>query len=273
METIHKTVDDLIACVPDGAKLAVPSDYSGVAMSATLALIERRHRNIHLVTVPTGGLQAELLIGAGCIGRLETAAITLGEFGPAPRFVASVKCGEMDLRDATCPAIHAGLLAAEKGIPFAALRGIIGSDLLRARRDWKVIENPFSANDRIVVVPAIVPDFALFHAPLADADGNVWVGRRRELMTMAHAARATLVTVEEVRSRSLFKDEAWAAGTIPSLYVNAIAKVKCGAWPLALWGYYESDGDFMERYIGAAKTRQGFDDFLSSWPRQRIGVQ
>ena len=83
------------------------------------------------------------------------------------------------------------------------LRGIIGSDLLAARNDWKVMDNPFADDDPVVLLPAIRPDIALFHARVADRDGNVWVGVRRELMLMAHAARETVVTVERIQDESL----------------------------------------------------------------------
>ena len=62
------------------------------------------------------------------------------------------------------------------------LRGILGSDLVRYRPDWRVIDNPFADDDPILVVPAIRPDVALFHAVRADRAGNVWIGVRRELM-------------------------------------------------------------------------------------------
>ena len=72
----------------------------------------------------------------------------------------------------------AGLVAAQKGIPFMPIRGIIGSDLMKASSDWKIIDNPFAPGDPIVVVPAIRPDVALFHAPEADRFGNVRIGRQ-----------------------------------------------------------------------------------------------
>ncbi len=60
-------------------------------MAATRALIRRGVRGLHLVCVPTSGLQADLLIGAGCVAALETSAVTLGKFGAAPRFTAAAK--------------------------------------------------------------------------------------------------------------------------------------------------------------------------------------
>jgi glutaconate CoA-transferase subunit A len=264
-EHLMSNLDALAAAIPDGAKLAIPADYSGPAMAATRALIRRRARHLHLVCVPVGGLQTELLIGAGAIDTLETSAVTLGEFGPAPRFVDAVRRGMIVLKDATCPAIHAGLQAAEKGLPFMPLRGILGSDLLARRADWKVIENPFAAGDRIVALAAIRPDVALFHAPLADRQGNVFIGRHRELMTMAHASKQCFVTVEEVSETSLFEDERLAAGVIPALYVSGVALARAGSWPLGLWGRYGEDEAFLRRYARLAKTDEGFAEFLAGW--------
>ena len=129
-----------------------------------------------------------------CVETIETSAVSLGEFGAAPRFTAAVTAGALRVKDSTCPALHAAFQAAEKGVPFMPLRGLIGSDVLAHRPDWKVVDNPFDQNDPIVLLPAITPDVALFHAPLADRDGNVWIGRQRELITMAHAAEKTIVT-------------------------------------------------------------------------------
>ena len=254
----------LIECIQDGASVAVPPDYSGVAIAATRALVAAKRRRLHLIAVPQAGLQADVLIGAGCVATLEAAGINLGEFGLAPRFTAAVEAGQLAMRDATCPAIHAGLQAAEKGIPFLPLRGILGSDLLRVRPDWKVIDNPYGVDDPLVLIPAIKPDFALFHAKIADREGNVWVGVRRELMLMAHAAKRTLVTVETVQETSLLEDPALAAGTIPALYVDRICQAPGGMRPLGFDGE-PADAAWLGAYVEAAQTSDGFRDFVSEW--------
>jgi len=122
MPTIVRTLDEAIAPIADGGMLAVPRESSGAAMAATRALIRRGVRRLHLVTLPTSSLQADLLIGAGCVETLETSAVSLGEFGPAPRFTAAILGGTIRMRDATCPALHAQFQAAEKGTPFMPLR-------------------------------------------------------------------------------------------------------------------------------------------------------
>jgi glutaconate CoA-transferase subunit A len=263
---------DLAAAVPDGAKLVVPADNCGVAMAATRELVRRGVRGLHLVCVPVGGLQAEILIGAGAIATLETSAITLGEFGPAHRFIDFVRHGRLRMLDSTCPAVHAALQGGEKGLPFIPLRGLIGSDLLASRTDWKVIDNPFQPGDAIAVLPAINPDIALFHAPLADRSGNVYIGRRRELLTMAHASRQTFVTVEAISERDLFDDPKLAPGVVPAIYVSRIALAKEGAWPVGLAEHYGPDDAAISRYVQSAKTEDGFRRFLDEWLGQAAAM-
>src|SRR5207247_3927787 len=162
------SIDDAIAPIVDGCMLVVPREVSGVPMAATRALVRRGVKQLHLVALPTSSLQADLLIGAGCVETLETSAVSLGEFGPAPRFTAAILSGSIRMKDATCPALHAAFQAAEKGVPFMPLRGLLGTDVLKNRPDWKVMDNPFGNDDPIVLLPAVKPDVALFHAPMAD---------------------------------------------------------------------------------------------------------
>lgn len=244
-------LEALAARVPDGASLAIFKEPQPVA--AARALARRGARDLHLITVPTGGLAVDLLIAAGCVRTVETSGVTLGEHGPAPAFVRAVKEGRVRPLDATCPAIYAALQAGEKGIPFMPIRGVLGSDVLANRPDWQVIDNPFAdGTDPIVLVPALRPDIALIHAVKADQAGNVWVGAEHALQLVAHAAKRTLVTVEEVVDADLMADPLTAAGTIPALYVEAVARAPRGAWPAALGGLYEADAAATLDYVRRA---------------------
>jgi glutaconate CoA-transferase subunit A len=196
---------------------------------------------------------------------LETSAISLGEFGPAPRFNAAILAGTIRMLDATCPALHAQFQAAEKGVPFMPLRGLIGSDVLVHRPDWKVVDNPFGNNDPIVLLPALVPDVVLFHVPMADPHGNVFIGIQRELVALAHAARKTVVTVEKIHDGDLLRDPVLAAGTLPGFYVEAIAVEPRGAWPSPLPDHYAIDAAHMKEYARLAVTPEGFAQYLDRY--------
>ncbi len=260
---ISDDIEVLASRVTSGDLIALPPEYSWVPVSLIRFIINQRSRDLNVLCVPVGGMAVDMLIGAGCVSTLEAAAVSLGEAGLAPRFSDAVETGEIRMKDSTCPAIHAGLQASEKGVPFMPLRGLIGSDLEVNRDDWKVISDPFDLDNRpIVLVSALKPDFALFHSPKADRYGNVWIGKRRELIVMAHAAKETLVTVEEFVDEDFLADEATAAGALGNLYVSGIAKAKNGAWPSVLHGVYDADHEEIRTYAREAKTVEGFQAYM-----------
>ena len=263
-------LDAMAALVPDGAMVALPPDNSLTPSAFARALVRRRVHGLRLVGVPVSGYATDLLIGAGCVAQLQTSAVTLGEAGTAPRFGAAVAEGSIELLDATCPAIHTMLQAAEKGVPFMPLRGLLGSDVLAHRPDWRVVQNPFcDAPDLIVLLPALAPDFAVFHAVLGDAHGNVWVGRRRELATVAHAARRVLATVERIVPGNLLDDERLASGVISGAYIEALAVAERGAWPIGLLDEYPADAAHLQEYAHAARTSEGFRSYLDLYVLNR----
>lgn len=234
-------------------------------MALIREIVARGLRDLHVVTLPAcaapvSGMAVDLLVGAGRVATIETSGVSLGELGAAPRFTAAVKAGAIRVIDGTCPAIYAAVQAGGKSQPFATLRGIIGSDLLAHRDDWAVIDNPFEPGDRVVALKAINPDFALLHAPFADRHGNLWIGRNRDQLYVAHAARRVLATVEEVRDIDLYDDPALIAGTLPNLYVDALAVAPGGA--RAVPG--QEDIAAVRAYRDAAGTEDGFAAWLDA---------
>ena len=134
------------------------------------------------------------------------------------------------------------------------------------------IQNPFSKEaDPILLVPALSPDIALFHVRWADRAGNVWIGKRKELGIIAHAAKKTFVTCEALHDGNLLEDELLAAGTLPGVYVSGVAPAPRGAWPLAVPGLYPADDAHLAQYARAAASRQGFERYLDEhvWNRAK----
>jgi hypothetical protein len=85
------SLETLVAGIRDGMSLAIPTDHAGVAMAATAAIIANGPKSLHLVCVPISGIQADMLIGEGLIGSIETSAVTLGEAGGRRVFLTA--CG------------------------------------------------------------------------------------------------------------------------------------------------------------------------------------
>ncbi len=253
--------------IPSGARVAVSKGESAdVPMAIAMELVRRGVRDLDMVTVPTcawpaSGMMLDILIGAGCVKSVETSGVSMSELGPAPRFTAAVKSGALKVIDATCPAVYAAIQAGAKGQPFAPLRGIIGADLVKHREDWKIIDNPFGESDPVIVLKAINPDVTIFHAPMADREGNIWIGRNRDLLNLAHASEETLVTVEKIVDQNFLEDETLAAGTLPAFYVSAMVEHQGGCWPMRLDG--STDLDAVRNYLAAARSDDGFRDWLA----------
>lgn len=264
-----KDAEAIAEAIADGSSLGLPPDYSLVAMAVVRALVRRKAKDLKLIGVPQLGLCADILIGAGCVRELETSAVTLGEAGLAPRFTEAAEKKSLKIVDATCPMVHSGLQATEKGVPFMPMRGVLGSDLVKQHPDWKVVDNPYAKGDPILLAKAIVPDVALFHARWADEAGNVWVGRRQELATIAHASRACYVTYEELKKGDMLEDELLAPGCINSVYVTGIAPSPRGAWPLGVPGVYGIDDAHVQQYARLARTADGFKQYLEEFVWKR----
>jgi glutaconate CoA-transferase subunit A len=92
------SVAEAAALVPDGASVGI----TGLTpMALVRALVRRGARDLHLVGVPTGGLAADLLIGAGCVRSIEASAVQLGEHGFAPHFSRAAREGSIRIFDST----------------------------------------------------------------------------------------------------------------------------------------------------------------------------
>src|SRR3569832_1642559 len=91
--------------IPSSIKLGLAPDGSGSCPAMIRLLIERGVRDLHVVCAPIGGMQVDMLSGAGAVSVLETSAVSLGEMGGAPCFGRAVRNGEIRMLDATCPAV------------------------------------------------------------------------------------------------------------------------------------------------------------------------
>jgi glutaconate CoA-transferase subunit A len=158
---------------------------------------------------------------------------------------------------------HAGManryVAGASGLPFAVLRGYVGTDLVHATGTIAPITCPFTG-EVLTAVPALNPDVTVVHAQRADSRGNVqmWgiTGVQKEAVL---AARRSLVTVEEVVD-SL--DPVPGAVVIPGWAITAVAPVPGGAHPSYAQDYSVRDNDFYRRWDAVSRDRDRFRAWL-----------
>ncbi len=215
------TMREAVACISDGASVALGRP---AAEALVEELIRQGRSDLRLIGVPAGGRAVELLIAAGCARSLESSGVDLGEDGFAPAFSRAVESGALEVRDSTCPAMLMALQAGASGVSFAPVPGLLGTDLLRRRPDYRVIDDPFRPEQRVVLVPAITPEFALLHGRRADLDGNVVIGTVYDDRLVAQASRYVVYSVEsqsEDATRTLAAEEQ----VVPAVLIDLLTVV------------------------------------------------
>jgi glutaconate CoA-transferase subunit A len=162
---------------------------------------------------------------------------------------------------------HAGLtnryVAGASALPFAVMRGYVGTDLMARSPTIATVDCPFTG-EKLAAVQALRPDVAVVHAQQADRKGNVqlWgiTGVQKEAVL---ASQRSLVTVEEVVDELVPKP---GGVVLPSWVVTAVAVAPGGARPSYSLGYYQRDNDFYVAWDAISRER---DTFLA-WMREEI---
>jgi glutaconate CoA-transferase subunit A len=142
------------------------------------------------------------------------------------------------------------------------VREFAGSDYLKARPDFKVIPDPFTGED-VVVVPPTTPDVALIHALKGDQEGNLLVDRIEDDHLLAQASQRVIASVEEIVPAGDLAETPEGL-FLSGIYVTALVPAPYGAFPTACRGCYAHDAAQIRQYVEAAKTPEAFRAYLDA---------
>jgi glutaconate CoA-transferase subunit A len=253
--------------VHDGDTVALEGFTHLIPVAAGHEIIRQRRRDLTLVRM-TPDIVYDQMIGAGCASKL------VFSWGGNPGVGSLHRLRDAVENDYPAPLrieehSHAGManryVAGASGLPFAVLRGYVGTDLPKHTSTIKPITCPFTG-EVLTAVPALNPDVAIIHAQRANRRGSVqlWgiTGVQKEAVL---AAKRSLVTVEEIVDEL---DPRPGALILPWWTVTAVAVVPGGARPSYALGYYDRDNREYQRWDAISRSREAFAD----WLRERLGV-
>jgi len=137
------------------------------------------------------------------------------------------------------------------------VRGLGGSDLMRVRPDFHVIENPYAqtpdeTDAHIVVVPAVHADVAILHGFAADVHGTVELDGRTDDRLAAQAADHVIVTVERIVD-DLRAPSQPNGVLLGGWQVDAVVEAPHGSHPTACAGHAPLDAAHIREYVAAAR--------------------
>lgn len=267
--------------VKDGCQLAIGGfTITRNPMAVAYEIVRQRVKDIHLVC-HSNGQALDVLVGAGCVRRLEIAYGGNGRYAPTcVRFKKAVQRSEIEFEDYSNYQMSLRFLAGALSIPFIPTKSGLGSDLMNyegfspdIRREEKVaskkyakMQNPFSEEkDEVVLLPALTPDVTILHAQFVGDDGTVRMkGLTFADIEQAKAADTVIVTCEDIVPRSFIRTDP-DQNSLPPFFVDAIVKVPYGAHPTACYGFYDYDPRHLNLYRKMAEDDVLFKEYLDEW--------
>jgi len=257
--------------VHDGDTVALEGFTHLIPVAAGHEIIRQGRRDLTLVRM-TPDLVYDQLIGAGCARKLIFSWGGNPGVGSLHRFRDAVEHGwptSLELDEHS----HAGManryVAGASGLPFAVLRGYVGTDLPAQSSTIAAITCPFTG-EVLTAVPAVNPDVTIIHAQRADRRGNVqmWgvTGVQKEAVL---AARRSLVTVEEVLDEL---EPRPGAVVLPTWVLSAVAVVPGGARPSYAQDYYDRDNDYYKAWDAISRSRDTFTTWLEALVSDGVGA-
>ncbi len=267
--------------IKDGSQIAL-GGFTVVRnpMAVAYEIIRQGIKDLHIVC-HSHGQALDVLIGAGCVKRLEIAYGGNGRYAPTCiRFKKAIQQGDIEFEDYSNYQMSLRFLAGALNIPFIPTKSGLGSDLLThegfseeirkqrkvARKKLSVMQNPFSEEeDNVVLLPALNPDVALIHAQYVGEDGTVRIkGLTFADIEQAKSADVVIVTCEEIVPRSFIRLDP-DQNSLPPFFVDAIVKVPYGAHPTGCYGFYDYDPKHLNMYRTVANDDEKFRKYLDEW--------
>jgi glutaconate CoA-transferase subunit A len=232
-----------------------------IPFAAGHEIIRQQRRDLTLIRL-TPDVIYDQLIGAGCAKKLVFSWGGNPGVGSLHRLRDAVENGwprPLAIEEHAHAGMAAAYAAGASGLPFALLRGYLGSDLPKYNDRIKFIDCPYTG-ERLATVPSVRPDVSVIHAQKADRRGNVlmWglVGVQKEAVM---AATRSIVTVEEVVDRL---DAPPNAVVLPHWVLSAVCEVPGGAFPSYAQDYYARNNAFYKQWDLVSRERDSFNAWI-----------
>jgi glutaconate CoA-transferase subunit A len=263
--------------VKSGASISIGGFTSQRHPTALLRRLVRQRVGNLAVYYHSAGSDVDLLIGAGCVRRLEGAYLADGVFAPiAPNFRRFAQAGRIEFEDYSNAAMMARFTAGAMGLPFLPIKSMLGSDLIAreglapglrrshggaASKKSVTMACPFT-DEKVALVPAIRTDFCLLHVQKASPQGLVRIEGQEFLdVQQALAADTVIVTCEDlVDDEHLRRDP--ERNRIPPFAVHVVVPIRFGAHPHSVHNYYDYDPEHLVAYDTAAESDEAFARYL-----------
>lgn len=93
------TLSEAVAEIPSGSQVVIGGAMVMSPMAVVRELVRQGKKDLALVCSPIGGINIDMLAGAGSARSVEFPQVSMGEFGMAPNFRRAVESGRVKTRE------------------------------------------------------------------------------------------------------------------------------------------------------------------------------
>ena len=264
-----RELSDIVREIPDrGAEIGLGGFIiNRCCMAFAAELIRQGKKEIDLTSV-SGNMEADLLVGAGCVKSYAYGGGSLDHFGRLSRVNEAIEQGRYDVKEFSNLSMALRMTAGAMGVPFIATKTLLGTDMLEKlladKEDSVYIgESPFDG-ERYVFLKKLQPEYVCIHAQAADELGNVLIEGPTWDLETAKAGKKLIVTADRLVSNQYVKNNQEKV-TIPGVYTYAVAIVPFGAFPSAVYKEYDYDAEALKHYAKVNQKQESFDEYLNEY--------
>jgi len=261
-------MEEAVAAIPEGALLAL----GGFAIARSPVafvheMIRQGKRNLTIAQC-IGAFETDLLVGAGAVKRLIYAGGTLDRPGPLHNINRAIAQGTIEVSEYSGFSLALRFLAGSLGLPYLPAYTLLGSEILERLLQEKnpevaLGECPFTG-ERVVMLKALQPDYAIIHVPRSDPQGNAIIYGPCWDLEAALAAETIILTADEIFSGELTPQQAQEVA-IPAPRVKMVVHQPYGAHPTSGYGKYDYDRRHIDEYVSCATTPEGMKKYLDKY--------
>lgn len=262
------SLEEAVANIPNGARVA----FGGFAiyqkpMALAQQLVRAGKKNLTIIGA-LNSIEADMLIGAGCVARIETSYVGLEKYGLAPNYRRAVQQGKIEVVYYPEMLSWDRFRADRDAMPYWPVYFLGGSDIVKYNPDIIPFPCPVTGKPSWAV-PAAKADFVLIHSYMGDAYGNLQLQPRHLQpqtmdVDMARGCDKVIATVENLVSTETIKQNPHLT-MIPAFKTTYVVNAPHGSHPTATLLHMREDRTHFAEYVRAAASEEGFKAYLEEY--------
>lgn len=252
-------------------------------MAAIYEMIRQGKKDLHLVEV-NGGTHSDLLIGAGCVKIWESCWIGHELYGKiGGNLSRKAEKGEVIIEDYSHVHMLYRMAAGSLGLPYMPTYASMGTDMLNPEYDhlgklglrdgsnpkipkkkYEVAKDSFYDSE-LIHVPACNPDWCIAHVQMVGEEGTVRIeGQKYSDEEAIKAADKVIVIAEQVVTEEYIRREP-TRNLVAGHQIDYIVELPWAGHPTGCFGFYETDGAFINNFFKTTRTQEGLDAWVDEW--------